>query len=398
MLLYHEGHRFSMKIGVFFALKNKKGSDFMARGRKPSSPKEMKRANGTGCIRKLSGNRRKPWQVLVTERIYYDKKLQKGVQKTKTLGTYSTKEETTDALEAYNANPYDLLLQCKTFSDVYKEWSERYFEELKNNSGIRTIIAAYKHSEPLHNITFSTISITNMRDTINNADVGPSTKSRMKSLYNLMYDFAVEAQLVPVNLARQFNLKNIQNKIKKEKKDKIPFKQEHIDLLWENIDYEFTKMVLIGIYTGFRPQELCLLQTDQVNIDRKYIIGGMKTEAGTDRYVPIHPKIFELVKSCYEDAIAYNSPTLFFELEKKKPLSLTYDKYRGRFKKVLSYNELEGYSLHCTRHTFITLAKNYGVNEYAIKMICGHEISDITEAVYTHRDKRFLHNEISKIK
>lgn len=33
-----------------------------------------------------------------------------------------------------------------------------------------------------------------------------------------MYDFAVEAQLVPVNLARQFNVKNIQNKIKKEKK------------------------------------------------------------------------------------------------------------------------------------------------------------------------------------
>lgn len=49
-----------------------------------------------------------------------------------------------------------------------------------------------------------------------------------------MYDFAVEAQLVPVNLARQFNVKNIQNKIKKEKKDKVPFPHDHIDLLWKN--------------------------------------------------------------------------------------------------------------------------------------------------------------------
>lgn len=372
----------------------------MARGRKPVTTKqnEMKRANGTGCVRKLSGNRRKPWQVLVTLNLYYDREKERGCQKTKTLGTYSTKEEAILALETYNSNPYDLLLQCKTFSQVYNEWSQRYFAELKSNSSARTITAAYKHSSPLHNMSFAAITITNMRDTINNADVGTCTKSRMKSMYNLMYDFAVETQLVPINLARQFNLKNIQNKIKKERKDKIPFSQEHIQLLWKNLDYGFTKMILVGIYTGFRPQELCLLKTENVNLDERYIIGGMKTDAGTDRYVPIHPKIFEIVKSCYKDAVAHDSPTLFFELEKKKSVSLTYDKYRGRFKKVLSYVELDGYSPHCTRHTFITLAKNYGMNEYAIKMICGHEVSDITEAVYTHRDKHFLHDEISKIK
>lgn len=94
----------------------------------------------------------------------------------------------------------------------------------------------------------------------------------MKSMYNLMYDFAVETQLVPINLARQFNLKNIQNKIKKERKDKIPFSQEHIQLLWKNLDYRFTKMILVGIYTELHPQELCLLKTKNVNLDERYII------------------------------------------------------------------------------------------------------------------------------
>jgi hypothetical protein len=37
----------------------------------------------------------------------------------------------------------------------------------------------------------------------------------MKSMYNLMYDFAVETQLIPINFAWQFNLKNIQTKSKK---------------------------------------------------------------------------------------------------------------------------------------------------------------------------------------
>ena len=45
------------------------------------------------------------------------------------------------------------------------------------------------------------------------------------------------------------------------------------------------------------------------------------------------------------------------------------------------------YSPHCTRHTFITMAKKCNVDDNALKMIVGHVINDITEAVYTHRDK-----------
>lgn len=368
----------------------------MARGRKKSKS-DMKRANGTGCVRKLSGKRRKPWQVLLTDQVYYDEEKKRAVQKTKTLGTYETEEAALMALNVYIQNPYDMSIKVKTFDDVYKEWSERYFAELKTASSERTIISAYKHSKPLHKMNFDSITITNMRDTINSATCGAATKGRMKSMYNLMYDFAVEAQIVNINLARQFVVKNIQDKIKRERKDKIPFSVEQIEQFWKHADFGFTNMVLIGIYTSFRPQELCLLRTEDVHLDEEYIIGGMKTGAGTDRYVPIHPKIYNLVKSAYENATKHNSNTLFFELNKKKPTSLTYDKYRGRFKKVIENNGLSGFSPHCTRHTFITLAKNANVNEYAIKKICGHEISDITEEVYTHRNKDFLHEEIKKI-
>ena len=52
---------------------------------------------------------------------------------------------------------------------------------------------------------------------------------------------------------------------------------------------------------------------------------------------------------------------------------------------------------HDTRHTFITLAKDAGMDEYIIKLIVGHSIEDVTEKVYTHRTMEQLHTEIEKI-
>ena len=37
------------------------------------------------------------------------------------------------------------------------------------------------------------------------------------------------------------------------------------------------------------------------------------------------------------------------------------------------------------------------MDAYAFKMIVGHDIGDATEEVYTHRDERFLQEEIFKI-
>ena len=46
----------------------------------------------------------------------------------------------------------------------------------------------------------------------------------------------------------------------------------------------------------------------------------------------------------------------------------------------------------------MTKAKEYNVDEYAIKYIVGHKIMDITEKVYTSRETSWLRKEIEKIK
>ena len=78
---------------------------------------------------------------------------------------------------------------------------------------------------------------------------------------------------------------------------------------------------------------------------------------------------------------------------------LTYPKYRKRFNSIVEQLGLNpNHRPHDGRKTFVTLAKKYKVDEYAVKYIAGHTINDITERVYTERDPEWLKEEIKKIK
>ena len=52
---------------------------------------------------------------------------------------------------------------------------------------------------------------------------------------------------------------------------------------------------------------------------------------------------------------------------------------------------------HDGRVHFVTSAKKAEVDEYALKRIIGHYISDLTERVYTARSTDWLQKEIQKI-
>ena len=151
-------------------------------------------------------------------------------------------------------------------------------------------------------------------------------------------------------------------------------------------------MILIDIYSGWRPQELAILKIEDINIEEEYFKGGLKTDAGRNRIVPIHPVIKDLVLNRYnKDNIA-----LFNDEFGQQGTMMTYDKYRGRFDKVMSRLHMD-HKPHDERHTFITKAKLAGVDEYVLKLLVGHTINDITEKIYTHREIENLRSELLKI-
>ena len=84
------------------------------------------------------------------------------------------------------------------------------------------------------------------------------------------------------------------------------FTDKEIALLWEilwainNVD-----IVLIYIYTGCRPVELLDIKSEDVHLDERYMIGGVKTEAGKNRIIPIHKAIVPLVEYRLEQNRSY---------------------------------------------------------------------------------------------
>ena len=179
--------------------------------------------------------------------------------------------------------------------------------------------------------------------------------------------------------------------------------EKEIKKLWDNLyKIDYVDILLIQCYSGWRPQELGLLKVENVDIDNWFIIGGMKTEAGEDRIVPIHPKIRPLIQKRYDEAKLLNSKYLINSSgghQCSTGLKLTYDKYRYYFNNIIKKLSLNSeHRCHDGRVHFTTMMKDAGLDEYAIKYIIGHAIDDLTEDTYTNRKREWLMQEILKIK
>ena len=352
----------------------------------------MKLPNGMGSVYKLSGNnRRRPWIARKTKGWSYNEEGGRAKQLYAVIGYFSTRQEALNALISFNQNPYDIDTNNITFAEVYNKWSDEHFLNIVP-SAQRSWISAFNHSKPLHCMRMRDIRPNHLEGCIKNADAGDSTKQRMKSLYNLMYKYCLKCEIVDKDYAA------LCDSVKRGKPQiiRVPFSDDEIKMLWENIEFPFVDMLLIGIYSGWRPQELAVLKISDVDIENWTFKGGLKTDAGRNRIVPIHSVIRDLVLKNYNKALSMSSEYLFNDENGQQGTYLTYDKYRGRFNKIVKRFNMS-HRPHDTRHTFITKAKSVNVNEYILKLIVGHTINDITEKVYTHRTIEELRNEIEKI-
>ena len=72
------------------------------------------------------------------------------------------------------------------------------------------------------------------------------------------------------------------------KNEHIPFTDEEMDLLWQHVNHKLlVYAILIQCYSGWRPQEIGLLELANVDLKNGTFRGGIKIYADTDRVVPI---------------------------------------------------------------------------------------------------------------
>lgn len=374
-----------------------------------------KRSRGEGSII-YDKRRKKPYRARVTVGWELDEENGKSKQILKDLGSYKTKGEASRALAEYLKNPFDLNNKDITFSQLYQQWYKDFMTEDHISHKYR-IKAAYKYCSSLYNKKIRDITVLDMKNCIYKGTTistrgknkgkdqvaSPSTKESIKYLFNHLFGYATEARLVERNYAKDFSLdKKVIKQKEKEHKEKIPFSDEELAKLWKSIEFiPFADMIVYACYSGWRPSELIKLKVEDVDLESGFIKGGIKTTAGKNRLVPIHPLVKPIIEKYYNEAISIKSIYLFNDISKKKGIGLSYDQYLSRFNKVMKQlNFRAEITPHYTRHTFITNAKsrNVNMNEYILKLIVGHEIGDLTEHVYTHRELEDLKEEMDKIK
>lgn len=337
--------------------------------------KELKKPNGYGSVIKLSGRRKKPWAVRVTDAII------DGKQKFRYISYHETKTEALKALAQEQISPKAKI----TLKELFEEWKEtpKYKNIAKQTQD--NYNAAYIHIDSLSDKTFTELRTAHFQKIIDELDRSKSTKSKIKVLIGLLYKYAMQNDICDKNYS-EFILLN-----KEEKKEKEIFTDIEIQKLWDNTSIPYLDTILIMIYSGMRIGEMLELTKFNVDLKNNIITGGLKTDAGKNRIIPISPKIFLFIKKYYDNAENY-----LFTKEDGSFLSANY------YRKYIYYSILEKLDLpkrtpHCCRHTFATLMSKNHVDTLAIQQIIGHSDYAFTADVYTHSDIEFLRDAINKI-
>lgn len=342
----------------------------------------MKLQNGYGTTYKVKGKRRKPWRVRVT--IGWD---DNGKQIFKNLGYFKTQAEGLKQLELYHTNPLLIDNKTVTFKEMYEIWSEEKYKKISKSS-IDGYINAYKYCEELYDIPFEQIKLKALQDIVNKADGKLATQKKIKGLFGLLYDYGIANDIVLKKYSDYIILSE-----QREKKIRTTFSDEEIDILWDNVKLiPFVDVVLILIYTGMRPGELLKMKRENVFLDKNYMIGGSKTEAGINRIIPIHPRIKPLIENWY-----YNSNSIYL-IYNNANNKICYQNFSDRnWANVMNTLNFVHYPYDC-RHTFATRMDDAGANKLCIKLILGHTINDITDKVYTHKKIEQLIEAVNMLK
>ena len=356
------------------------------------SSRKKRLPNGFGQITELKNkNLRAPYRAMVS--VGKNENGRPICKLLKPQAYFKTYNEAYAALVEYNKNPYQFDKEM-TLSDLFEKWFQTYKASGKSDSAVKIIKAAWNYCSPIKDMVVQEIKPFHVKGLLESENIKDTMVVRVQHLLTTLFDYAMQYELVDKNVAKIAK----PTAKKHTTKSHASFTDDEMTLLWNNSSDPIVRMILVQCYTGFRPSELLNIRVDKVDLDNLTITEGMKTEAGKDRIVPIHPRILPLIKEEYNRSVQSGSGTLFFIESKDSIKPIAYSNYVIWFAKACSSIGLNSeHRPHDPRKQFVTMAKKYNVDEYAIKRIVGHAIKDLTERVYTDRDVNWIAEEIKKI-
>lgn len=325
----------------------------------PEPRKHKKRANGTGQIYKLTGNRARPWAARKAGAF---------------IGTFSTRTEAQKALDRLT----DMDISDKfnlTFSEIYEKWLPEHEREI--TKGAKTsYVSAYKYCEPLHDRKFRSLRASDFQKVIISMEEKGLSKSSCEKVMQLFGQLSAWAMREDITIK---DYSRFVSTVAKQKSEGIVLTPSCIKKIQESHNIA-ADVVLLLLATGCRPGELFSAQT--VNCFDTYFIGGSKTEAGKNRIIAVSELGRAAYKRILDEAIAKNSPSLMGGYKGNK----VYANFAKRDFKDLLREIGEDFTPYDCRHTFATLAKRSGVDPQTLRRMLGHASLHTTDKYYTHLD------------
>lgn len=257
----------------------------------------MRLPNGYGNIVKLGGDRRKPYTVRISKVV----ELPDGTFKRtrKYIAYFERKEDAIRFLTEYNnasvVPEHKKYCDIPTFSETYELW-KKYKNSLKiklSKSSWKNYEIAFNHFADVHILKISNIKTSDLQNCLNKYNSkSKSTIGNMRALLNGMYSYALMQNLVssdPTQFLKYESTNSTQTIHSR-------FSDDEINTLWKKL-YVINNVdiLLIYIYTGMRPTELLEVLTENVHLEERYMVGGLKTENGYNRLIPLCDKILPLV-------------------------------------------------------------------------------------------------------
>lgn len=346
----------------------------------------MKRPNGSGSVIKMSGKRRRPYAVRVFDGIELLPN-GNGKKKYKYLGYFEKQTDALQFLEKFNSTPVTLAkprqeINKHLFSEIY----DMYINDLENRpkklskQSFDSRKAAYNNLKPLHRMVFENITLEDIEDVVRTkSDMSFSSITNIRIVLKGMYKTAMRHKYVSEDLSALM----IVDYSEEIKRPHYPFSDKEIELLWQHQDEFYPRLYLMLIYTGMRVNELLKMKSEDVHIDKKYMIGGSKTKAGKNRMIPISDKILPLLDTSNEYLIIKDGKPLPYQVARLESMV------------VLKSLNLP-HNFHDTRHTCSTMLEKANVSKLHIKLILGHSSKDITDH-YTHVLIEDLISDINRI-
>lgn len=365
----------------------------------------MKMPNGYGSVVKLSGKRRKAWAV----RISYIENIPGNPpkRKRKYIAYFADQKHALTYLAEYNngivVKEHQKYTDIPTFAELFDKW-EKYRRSLKNSpteSTWKNYKIAFNMFSSVHHERIPSIRAQQLQECITAQNSkSKTTIGNMRAILRGMWEYAIINEYTEKDITQHLTFDFTETGVPIHTR----FTDKEIKQLWDalwivnNVD-----IVLIYIYTGCRPSELLEIKSEDVHLNERYFIGGMKTEAGKNRIIPIHEAIVPLVE---------------YRLSQNRTYLIS-NKYGNHYTRAVyqnsNWNTVMGkmnmnHVPHDCRYTFAALSDNCCMNETCRKIIMGHALpnkdgttyktggtSDVTQDVYTEKTIHELVTEVNKL-